>query len=86
MVVQRQAYASFTVHGPHLFNIMPMSIRNLKNCPVDHMKRQRDKSVPDSWLHCTKETLLYMVRIADALHRHEDGDCESITASGHPWD
>ena len=42
-VVQKQAFASYTMHGPCLFNIMPMSIRNLKNCSVDPMKRQLDK-------------------------------------------
>ena len=32
----------YTMHGPCLFNIMPMSIRNLKDCSV-HMKGQLDK-------------------------------------------
>ncbi|KAK2161512.1 hypothetical protein LSH36_115g05062 [Paralvinella palmiformis] len=30
-------------------------------------------------------SLLDMVQIADALHRQEGGDYESITAGGHPW-
>ena len=96
MVIQKQAYASFTMHGPHPYNIMPMSIRNLKNCPVDHMKRQLDKflaTVPDeSQIHgytvqrrAEINSLLDMVQIADALHRQERGDCQSITSGSHPW-
>ena len=92
-VVQKHAYASFTLHRPHLFNIILMSIRNLKNCPADHMKRQLDKflaTVPDEpQIHgytaqrrAETNSLLYMARIKDALHRQEGGGC--ITAGGHP--
>jgi len=95
-VAQMQAYASFTMHGPHLFNIMPRSIRNMKNCPVDHMKRQLDKflaTVPDEpQIHgytaqrrAETNSLLDMVRIADTLHRQKGGGCVSITADSHPW-
>ena len=94
-MVQKQAYASFTMHGPHIFNIMPRSIRNLKNRPVDHMKRQLDHSwqllqmshrfMDTAQRRAGTNSLLDMVWIADALHRQEGGDCKSITAGGHPW-
>ncbi|KAK2140291.1 hypothetical protein LSH36_1404g00023 [Paralvinella palmiformis] len=69
---------------------MPMTIRNLKNCPVDHMKRQLDKflaTVPDELqiLGYTAQrrseinSLLDMVQIASALRGQEGGDCESVT-------
>jgi len=60
------------------------------------MKRQLDKflaTVPGepqilgytAQRRAETNSLLDMVRIADALHRQEGGDCESITAGGHPW-
>ena len=95
-VLRKQAYVSFTIHGPCLFNIMPMSIRNLKDYSVDHMKRQLDKflaTIPDKpQIHdytaqrrAETNSLLDMVGTANALYRQEGGGSGSITASGHPW-
>jgi len=66
-----------------------MSIRNQKNCPVDHMKRQLDKflaTVPDEpQIHgytaqrrADTNSLLDMIRTADSQHRQEGGDYKSI--------
>ena len=34
---------SFQIHGPKLFNCLPIHIRNMKNCGVDEFKSELDK-------------------------------------------
>ena len=79
-MVQKPAYASFTMHEPCLFNIIPLSIRNLKDCSVDHMKTPLDKflaTIPDKpQIHgytaqrrAATNCLLDMVQTRNGLHR-----------------
>ena len=42
--------ASFQIHGPRLFNMLPKSIRGMKNCGIDEFKEQLDSflaKIPD---------------------------------------
>ena len=77
-------YSSFGVVGPKLFNMLPLELRNMKNCSLDSFKRQLDKflkTVPDEPLvpgytlyrRAESNSLIHMVQ-----HR-------STSWSGHPW-
>ena len=42
--------ASFQIHGPRLFNMLPKSIRGLKKCGIDEFKEKFDSflaKIPD---------------------------------------
>lgn len=81
--VQNIRYSSFAVVGAKLFNVLPLELRNMKNCSLDSFKRALDKflkTVPDEPLvqgytqyrRAESNSLIHMVQ-----HR-------STSWSGHP--
>ena len=48
--IQNMRFASLSVNGPRLFNIMPNHVRNMTNCSIDSFKNSLDKylkAIPD---------------------------------------
>ena len=92
-------YASFIIHAPRLFNILPAHIRNVTGCSVDTFKKKLDsylKTVPDepqivgytAMRRADSNSLLDMHALATAQLVNstlEEEDRSSTTRGGHPW-
>jgi hypothetical protein len=96
--VRSLRYASFAIHAPRLFNILPAHIRNITGCSVDSFKRQLDKylrTVPDepqiagytAMRRTDSNSLLHMTQYATAqlVSTLEGPDNSSVARGGHPW-
>ena len=82
---QTVRYSSFGVRGPRLFNILPISIRNITGCSVDTFKRSLDRylaTVPDEpnirgYTECRRaesNSLLHMALLATSQQIQLDED------------
>ena len=96
--VQSLRYASFAVHAPRLFNILPLHIRNTTGCSIDTFKRKLDAylaTVPDepqitgytAIRRADSNSLLEMHALATAqlVDTLDEADKTSPTGGGHPW-
>ena len=97
--IQNLREASFTVHGPRLFNTLPAMIRNLTCCSVDTFKKKLDRHlalVPDqpqiqgytAQRRADSNSLLDMSGLALHENSQEGRDLDkniSLTRGGHPW-
>ena len=96
--VKSLRYASFAVHAPRLFNVLPAGIRNISGCKVDFFKNKLDcflKTVPDepqitgytAMRRASSISLLDMHALATAqlVNRLEGGDKSTAVGGGHPW-
>ena len=82
---QTVRYSSFGVRGPRLFNILPISIRNITGCSVDTFKRSLDRylaTVPDEpnirgYTECRRaesNSVLHMALLATSQQIQLDED------------
>ena len=91
--------ASFTTHGPRLFNTLPAKVRNITGCSIDTFKAKLDRHlslVPDepqiqgytAQRRSETNSLLDMGRLA--LHNDEQegedlNQSGTLIRGGHPW-